>query len=269
MILKTTTNEFCFINASFYETMADPRHFLEQDYEEMPEYEEESDFDLDSYCNKLIPFVQEWANEASGRLCGYGVNSIKAASVGYPKEYDHGTDWMNAEAEFCDEWRQKMLSGISKIVNDDKCKKHAETNCRSVSGCIFLGPEDLREFEKEITERKSDSGYDVTILSNMYLTLAFVKEFGFKAGEAWSEMTEYACGCLPYSDFATTETLMPEGSEHLFNDAHAAEADESYHHVLDEFGWAWRDPKYKSETESCAMLKRAKEKGLTIEGLSI
>ena len=43
----------------------------------------------------------------------------------------------------------------------------------------------------------------------------------------------------------------------------------SNHHVLDKFGWAWRDPKYKSETELCAMLKRAKEKGLTIEELSI
>lgn len=35
------------------------------------------------------------------------------------------------------------------------------------------------------------------------------------------------------------------------------------------YGWAWRDPKYKSETELCAMLKWAKEKGLTIEELSI
>lgn len=61
MILKTTTNEFCFINVSFYETIADPRYFFEQDYEEMPEYEEELDFDFDSYCNKFIPFVQEWA----------------------------------------------------------------------------------------------------------------------------------------------------------------------------------------------------------------
>lgn len=75
MILKTTTNEFCFISVSFYETIADPRYFFEQDYEEMPEYEEESDFD--SYCNKFIPFVQEWANEVSERLYGYGVNNIK------------------------------------------------------------------------------------------------------------------------------------------------------------------------------------------------
>lgn len=97
MILKTTTNEFCFINVSFYETVADPRHFFSQEYDEMPEYEEESDFDFDSYYNKFIP------------------------------------------------------------------------------------------------------------------SLAFVKEFGFKAGEAWSEITEYAYGCLSYSDFATTETLIPEG----------------------------------------------------------
>lgn len=269
MILKTTTNEFCFINVSFYETIADPRHFFEQDYEEMPEYEEESDFDFDSYYNKFIPFVQEWANEVSERLYGYGVNSIKVTSVGYPKEYNYGTDWMNVEVEFCDEWRQKMLSNISKIVNDDKCKKYAEANYRSVSGYIFLGPEDLKEFEKEIIERKSDSGYDVTILLNMYLTLAFVKEFGFKAGEAWSEITEYAYGCLSYSDFATTEMLIPEGSEHLFKDIYTAKADELYHHILDKFGWAWRDPKYKSETELCAMLKWAKEKGLTIEELSI
>ena len=64
---------------------------------EMPEYEEELDFDFDSYCNKFIPFVQEWANEVSERLYGYGVNSIKVTSVGYPKEYNYGTDWMNVE----------------------------------------------------------------------------------------------------------------------------------------------------------------------------
>lgn len=62
---------------------------------------------------------------------------------------------------------------------------------------------------------------------------------------------------------------LPEGSEHLFKDIYTAKADELYHHVLDKFGWAWRDPKYKSETELCAMLKWAKEKGLTIEELSI
>lgn len=47
----------------------------------MPEYEEESDFDFDSYYNKFIPFVQEWANEVSERLYGYGVNSIKVTKV--------------------------------------------------------------------------------------------------------------------------------------------------------------------------------------------
>lgn len=52
-------------------------------------------------------------------------------------------------------------------------------------------------------------------------------------------------------------------------DYDTAKADELYHHVLDKFGWAWRDPKYKSETELCAMLKWVKEKGLTIEELSI
>lgn len=67
----------------------------------------------------------------------------------------------------------------------------------------------------------------------------------------------------------STEMLIPEGSEHLFKDIYTAKADELYHHVLDKFGWAWRDPKYKSETELCAMLKWAKEKGLTIEELSI
>lgn len=179
MILKTTTNEFCFINVSFYETVADPRHFFSQEYEEMPEYEEESDFDFDSYCNAFMPYVQEWADEVKERLLVYGVKDIKVTSVGHPREYNYGTDWME------------------------------------------------------------------------------------------SEITEYAYECLLYSDFATTEMLIPEGSEYLFNDVHTAEADELYHHVLDKYGWAWRDPKYKSETELCAMLKWAKEKGLTIEELSI
>lgn len=225
----------------------------------------------------LLSESQDWCIEKEvvyctgmgERLYEYGVNNIKVISVGHPKDHNYGTDWMDVRVEFCDEWRQKMLSNIGKIANDDKCKKYAEANYRSVSGYIFLGPEDLKEFEKEIIERKSDSEYDVTILLNMYLTLAFVKEFGFKAGEAWSEITEYAYGCLSYSDFATTEMLIPEGSEHLFKDIYTAKADELYHHVLDKFGWAWRDPKYKSETELCAMLKWAKEKGLTIEELSI
>lgn len=46
-------------------------------------------------------------------------NNIKVISVGYPKEYNYGTDWMNIRVEFCDEWRQKMLSNIGKIANDD------------------------------------------------------------------------------------------------------------------------------------------------------
>ena len=157
------------------------------------------------------------ANKVGERLYEYGVNNIKVISVGYPKEYNYGTDWMNVRVEFCDEWRQKMLSNIGKIVNDDKCR-----------GSIRLYPR-----------------------------IPFALAMG-------------VCqGCLSYSDFATTETLIPEGSEYLFNDVHTAEADELYHHVLDKYGWAWRDPKYKSETELCAMLKWAKEKGLTIEELSI
>lgn len=269
MILKTTTNEFCFINVSFYETIADPRYFFEQDYEEMPEYEEELDFDFNSYCDKFIPFVQEWANEVGERLYGYGVNSIRVTSVGHPREYNYNTDWMNIEVEFCDGWRQKILSNIGKIIDNNKCEKYAEANYQSVAGYIFLGPEDLKEFEKEIIERKPDSVYDPAILLNMYLTLAFVKEFGFEAEEIWDEITVKAHECLKYSDFATTELLIPENSEYLFKDVHTTEADELYHHVLDKFGWAWRDPKYKLKTELCAMLKWAKEKGLTIEELSI
>lgn len=136
MILKTTTNEFCFINVSFYETIADPRYFFEQDYEEMPEYEEELDFD--SYCNKFIPFVQEWADKVGERLYEYGVNNIKVISVGHPKDRNYGTDWMDVRIEFCDEWRQKMLSNIGKIINDDKCKKYAEANYRSVPGLKYF-----------------------------------------------------------------------------------------------------------------------------------
>lgn len=81
MILKTTTNEFCFINVSFYETIADPRYFFEQDYEEMPEYEEGLDFDFDSYCNKFIPFVQEWANKVGERLYEFKYLIVKHKAV--------------------------------------------------------------------------------------------------------------------------------------------------------------------------------------------
>lgn len=186
---------------------------------------------------------------------------------------EHG---LNPSIEVCMICGEEM--GIALLGNNIKgqaphhiCTGEVCDNCKKIideGGCFIIEVEDGSD-QKNLIERKSDSGYDVTILLNMYLTLAFVKEFGFKAGEAWSEITEYAYGCLSYSDFATTEMLIPEGSEHLFKDIYTAKADELYHHVLDKFGWAWRDPKYKSETELCSMLKWAKEKGLTIEELSI
>lgn len=140
MILKTTTNEFCFINVSFYETVADPRHFFSQEYDEMPEYEEESNFDFDSYCNAFIPYVQKWADEVKERLLVYGVKDIKVISVGHPREYNYDTDWMEVEVEFCDGWRQMLLSNIGKIIDDDRCRKYAEVNYKSVQGYIFFGP---------------------------------------------------------------------------------------------------------------------------------
>ena len=126
----------------------------------------------------------------------------------------------------------------------------------------------------EMIDRLEDGEYICVALRNVVF-MYFKKHkniYGFRSDEMvriYFPETEYAYGCLSYSDFATTEMLIPEGSEHLFKDIYTAKADELYHHVLDKFGWAWRDPKYKSETELCAMLKWAKEKGLTIEELSI
>lgn len=125
----------------------------------------------------------------------------------------------------------------------------------------FRSDEMVRIYFPELEEK-------ISMATEPEETRTFYGWFGCLSPET-SEITEYAYGCLSYSDFATTEMLIPEGSEHLFKDIYTAKADELYHHVLDKFGWAWRDPKYKSETELCAMLKWAKEKGLTIEELSI
>lgn len=166
MILKTTTNEFCFINVSFYETVADPRHFFSQEYDEMPEYEEESNFDFDSYCNAFIPYVQKWADEVKERLLVYGVKDIKVISVGHPREYNYDTDWMEVEVE---SQQQKCLYRKVRSIYSMTCIQQKPTN---------------------------------------YITMFWINTDG-------------------------------------------------------------RDPKYKSETELCTMLKWAEEKGLTIEELSI
>lgn len=110
----------------------------------------------------------------------------------------------------------------------------------------------------------TENSIDVNIVpvkNGMKRVVVSYYHYSRKEKDRMSSQTDYV--------WETTEMLIPEGSEHLFKDIYTAKADELYHHVLDKFGWAWRDPKYKSETELCAMLKWAKEKGLTIEELSI
>ena len=100
-----------------------------------------------------------------------------------------------------------------------------------------------------------------------HLTLSFIREFGNIADEKWDEITYLMAERLIYYDYGTTKLLIPEGSEDLFKDSKTMEADDLYHKVLDKYGWAWKHPKYKSETELCAMLKWAKDNNLTIEEL--
>lgn len=72
MILKTTTNEFCFINVSFYETIADPRHFFEQDYEEMPE------FIVFRFCNNRDAYTGRFGAFIQRHLHGKGRRIISS-----------------------------------------------------------------------------------------------------------------------------------------------------------------------------------------------
>lgn len=69
--------------------------------------------------------------------------------------------------------------------------------------------------------------------------------------------------CCFYESLADPRNLF----EKDYKDSKTMEVDELYHKVLDKYGWAWRHPKYKSETEFCAMLKWAKDNNLTIEEL--
>lgn len=263
MKISTTTNCFEFVRCCFYETLADPRNLFEKDYNEMGEFEEEEDFDYNKYCNDFIPSVQEWANEVSYELKKYGVKDIKVLSVGHPREYNFYTDWMNVEVEVDDNWRGCMLNNIRYLISDDDCVKYFNEHYKSVSGYVFFGPENWEDFETDVRWKRGNPD----ILINMYLTLSFIREFGNIADEKWDEITYLMAESLIYYDYGTTKLFIPEGSEDLFKDSKTMEADELYHKVLDKYGWAWRHPKYKSETELCAMLKWAKDNNLTIEEL--
>lgn len=265
MIIQTTTNIFRFIDICFYESFADPRYLFEQDYREMPEYIKETDFDMKKYQDSFIPSIQQWANEVIEKLKDYGVKSIKVKGIGSPREYNFYTDWVDLTVEVDDNWDRIAVKKLKSLSRDHDCDQYFRANFRSSSGYSFYGPESWGEFKNDL--ESNNPSCEMYVLFGMYLTLAFVKEFGNIAEEKWIEITEDQKGNVSYDNFATTELLIPEDSEYLFKDLYTAEADELYHRVFDKYGWAWRHPKYKSKTELCTMLKWAKEKGMSIEML--
>lgn len=265
MIIQTTTNIFRFIDICFYESFADPRYLFEQDYLEMPEYMKETDFDMRKYQGSFIPAIQEWANEVAGKLEEYGIKSIKVKEIRNPREYNFYTDWAEIDVEVDDGWSNIAMKKLKLLKTDHNCCRYFGANFRSGSGYSFFGPESWEEFKHDL--KSNNPNCEMYVLFGMYLTLAFVKEFGNVAEEKWIEITESQKENVSYDNFATTELLIPEDSEYLFKDLYTAEADELYHRVFDKYGWAWRHPKYKSKTELCTMLKWAKEKGMSIEML--
>lgn len=267
MVISTTTNIFRFISVCFYESFADPRYFFERDYDEMPEYIKETDFDMKKYQDSFILSIQEWANEVIERLKEYGIKSIKVKGIGNPKEYNFYTDWADVDVEADDDWDRIAIRKLKLLSKDHDCNRYFGDNFRSCSGYSFYGPESWKEFEHDL--KSNNPRCEMYVLFGMYSTLAFVKEFGNIAEQKWTDITEDRKeeDGIKYDDFAVTELLIPEGSEYLFKDSYTAEADELYHKVFDKYGWAWRHPKYKSKTELCAMLKWAKDKGMSIEEL--
>lgn len=263
MVISTTTDIFRFISVCFYESFADSRYFFERDYQEMPEYIKEVDFDMNKYQNAFIPSIQQWANEAAKELAEYGIKSTKVKGIRSPKEYNFYTDWADIDVEVDDNWDHIAVKKLDLLSKDHDCNRYFGDNFRSSSGYVFYGPESWSKLKGDLIS--NNPSCEMHILFGMYSTLAFVKEFGNIAEEKWTEITEDQE--LRYEDFATIELLIPDGTEYLFKDEYTAEADEIYHKVFDKFGWAWRHPKYKSKTELCAMLKWAKEKGMSIEEL--
>lgn len=257
---------FRFVSICFYESMASPEKLFEEDYNEMPEYIKEEDFDMTKYQGSFIPSIQNWADYiVSSGLDAYGIRSIRVKDIKNPREYNFATDWAEIDVDVDDDWRRIAVSRLGSLKEDKDCDMYFNSNFKTVSGFIFYGPETWGDFRDALANE--DTEYDTDVLFGMYSTLAFVKEFGDMADEEWDFITEDMMGCLIYEEFATLGLLIPEDSEYLFKDAYTAEADEIYHSVLDRYGWAWRSMKYKSKTELCAMLKWAKDKGMTINDL--
>lgn len=265
MIIQTTTNIFRFISICFYESFTDPRYFFERDYDEMPEYIEELDFDVAKYKDSFIPAIQQWSNEVAKGLKEYGVKSIKVKGVRSPREYNFYTEWADIDVEVDDNWDKIAVKKLKSLSEDHDCNRYFGNNFHSSSGYSFFRPESWEEFKHDL--ESNNPSCEMHILFGMYSTLAFVREFGNIAEEKWTDITEGLKESIEYEDFAKIELLIPEGSEYLFKDSYTSEADELYHKVFNKYGWAWRHPKYKSKTELCAMLKWTKEKGMSIEEL--
>lgn len=265
MIIKTTTTVFRFIDVNFYESIADPNVFFDKCRMETPEYMKEESFDDRRYQDSFIGDIQYWADDVAEKLADYGIKSIKVEGIGNPREYNFMSDWADITVCVDNNWRKIAVDKLKDLKSNRGCYEYFDSHFKTVSGYIFFGPESWDDFKEALGN--DDTEYCTDVLFGMYSTLAFVREFGSVACDVWDSITESMMGNLIYEEFATLVSLIPEDSEYLFRDAYTAEADEIYHNVLDKYGWAWRDPKYKSKTELCAMLKWAKDKGMTINDL--
>ncbi len=261
MRIEANTNMFAFITCDFYETAADPRNMFESDYNE---FTEERSFDFEEYCCDFIPSVKEWADEICYELGKYGLDNIDITGVGHPREYNFYTGWMNIIVDMNDNWRRIAADNMGRLSSDSSCNSYFKNNYMHRSGYISFTPQSWEEFRDAIN---GEYEYEEDILVSMYLTLCFIKEFGNIADEKWDEISYLMKESLRYEDYAETELLIPEGSEYLFENCFTAEADEIYHKVMDKYGWAWRESRYRSCTELGSMLKWARDKEMTIEEL--
>lgn len=258
------TSLFPFMDICFYDTQASPMNMFERDYEEMEEYEEETDFDFEKYKKDYIPYIQQYVNDYVLPVLDDVVSDIKVKSIWSPREYNFRIDQAVFDVEVDDDWRSKAIRDIPELKSDAEVNVIFESRYHSGPGFHFFGPETWEEFRGALLVPDS---YDDDIILGMYLMFKLVAAQGLDfIRDGFDDICETFGGNHNYDEYATVVNTIDEEFIPYFKEGKEAARDELYWNVRNKYGYAWREDQSR-DSEFMKMCKWAKKKGLSLEEL--
>ena len=210
------------VDINTYDSEFSPENiFSYQMEEEIPEGQEEKDFDFEKYCGDLGKVAAKVLKEqADNFICGEesGIKSITSnGKVHNPRHYNlwngGGQDFMDVEIEVSPDFMSRLKENFRKWMEDDldgngRVGNFVRDNYTSYDGFFSYIPDSLEGILNDILD-----GFDLDRLVGVYATLVAVDNGYFRGDDPYDGRTPYMyareelyetlCDEIDYFDYAT------------------------------------------------------------------